>query len=119
VVVTVAGFLLSGAALLFHQDWWTVAGAVAAVASALLLIVYFHPLAVLGLVIDAFVLSLVIWHWPARELPREIVGTVRDDPGRWAIASSIGFIRPGSAQLRALDARGRVTPVRRGRPVVN
>jgi hypothetical protein len=29
-------------------------------ASALLLIVYFHPLTVLGLVIDAFVLSLVI-----------------------------------------------------------
>jgi hypothetical protein len=34
-------------------------------ASALLLIVYFHPPTVLGLVIDAFVLSLVIWRWPS------------------------------------------------------
>jgi hypothetical protein len=34
-------------------------------ASALLLIVYFHPLTVFGLVIDVFVLSLVIWRWPS------------------------------------------------------
>ncbi len=49
-VVTVAGFILSGAALLFNQDWWKGVGVVSAVASALLLIVYFHPLTVLGLV---------------------------------------------------------------------
>jgi hypothetical protein len=64
-VVTVAGFILSGAALLFNPDWWKGVGVVSAVASALLLIVYFHPLTVLGLVIDAFVLSLVIWRWPS------------------------------------------------------
>jgi hypothetical protein len=70
-VVTVAGFILLGAALLSNQDWWKGVGVVAAVASALLLIVYLHPLTVLGPVIDAFVLSLVIWRWPSASFPGE------------------------------------------------
>lgn len=63
-VAATAGFLVTGVGLLIDAGWWTAFGAVSAVVSLLLLGAYLQPLIALGLIIDAFVLSLILASWP-------------------------------------------------------
>lgn len=63
--VTTAGFTVAGIALLANLGWWTGAAIAAAAASSALLVLYLHPLLVLGLAINAFVLSVTVLEWPA------------------------------------------------------
>jgi hypothetical protein len=51
------------------------------------------PLALRGLMIDAFVLWLVMRRWP-RRAPRQVIGVVRDDPGRLDTAGRLYPSRP-------------------------
>lgn len=64
-IATIAGFALAGFALLASLGWWSAAAIVGAAFSTALLGLYFHPLLVLGLAINAFVLSVAGLGWPA------------------------------------------------------
>ncbi|HEX6207033.1 MAG TPA: hypothetical protein VF058_01615 [Actinomycetota bacterium] len=64
-IATIAGFALAGIAVLANLGWWTGASIAAAAASTALLGLYFHPLLVLGLAINVFVLSVAGFRWPA------------------------------------------------------
>jgi hypothetical protein len=64
-IVTVVGFGAAGIAALGNQGWWAGPAVVSAVASAVLLALYFDAMLVLGLIIDAFVLSAAAFGWPA------------------------------------------------------
>lgn len=63
-VVSIVGFVATGVGLLIDAGWWTGLGVVSAVASLLLLAVFLKPLIALGLIIDAFVLSVILLAWP-------------------------------------------------------
>jgi len=63
-VVSIVGFAATGVALLVGAGWWTGVGVVSAVASMLLLATFLQPLIALGLIIDAFVLSVIVLAWP-------------------------------------------------------
>ncbi len=63
--LTIAGFTVAGIALLANLGWWTGTAIAAAAASSALLALYLHPLLVLGLAINAFVLSVTVLEWPA------------------------------------------------------
>lgn len=63
--LTVAGFVLAGIALLANLGWWSGAAIAAAAASTALLGLFFHPLLVLGLAINVFVVSVAASIWPA------------------------------------------------------
>jgi hypothetical protein len=65
IIVTIAGFAVAGIAVLANLGWWTGAAIAAAAASTALLGLYFHPMLVLGLAINAFVLSVAGLRWPA------------------------------------------------------
>lgn len=65
VALTVLGFLTAGAGVLADQEWWQGAAVVAAVLSLLLLGLYFRLFLILGLVIDAFILSVTLLGWPS------------------------------------------------------
>jgi hypothetical protein len=64
VVLTVVGFLAAGVGLLADQGWWEGTAVVSAIVS-LVLGLYFRLFLLLGLAIDAFVLSVVILRWPS------------------------------------------------------
>ena len=64
VILTVGGFGAAGVAVLADQGWWAGPAVTAAIASAVLLSLYFDPMLVLGLAIDAFVLSIAAFGWP-------------------------------------------------------
>lgn len=63
-IASIAGFALAGIALLVNLGWWSGSAIAAATASTVLLGLYFHPLLVLGLAINAFVLSVAGLRWP-------------------------------------------------------
>lgn len=65
--VAIAGFVVTGIGLLIDAGWWTGVGVASAVASFLLLAAYLQPLIALGLIIDAFVLSVILISWPLTE----------------------------------------------------
>ena len=69
-VVSIAGFVVTGIGLLMDAGWWTGVGVASSVASFLLLATYLQPLIALGLIIDAFVLSVILISW----LPTEFIG---------------------------------------------
>jgi hypothetical protein len=54
-VTTGAGFMASGAAHVFQQDWWAVVAFASALASVLLLLLTFTPWWLLGLAIDVVI----------------------------------------------------------------
>jgi hypothetical protein len=68
-VLAAALFLMAGAGLIGHLDWWrplTVAGAAA---SLLLMAVYFHPWLSLGVGIKTALIAAIVWlDWPSRAL---------------------------------------------------
>lgn len=64
-IAAVVGFVVAGAAVLFDAVWWSAVAVGAAAVSLLLLIVFFQPLLVLGVLIDVFALSVALWQWPS------------------------------------------------------
>lgn len=64
-VLTIAAFAVAGVALLADLGWWSGAAIVAAAASSALLALFFHPMLVLGLAINLYVLSVAVLSWPA------------------------------------------------------
>lgn len=64
-IVSIAGFVATGVGLLMGAGWWTAVGVVSASASFVLLFAYLQPLIALGLIIDAFVLSVILVSWPS------------------------------------------------------
>lgn len=63
-VLTIAAFAVAGVALLADLGWWSEAAIVAAASSTALLALFFHPMLVLGLAINAYVLSVAVLSWP-------------------------------------------------------
>jgi hypothetical protein len=63
-VVSIVGFVVTGVGLLVDAGWWTGVGVVSAVASLLLLAAFLRPLIALGLIVDAFVLTVILLAWP-------------------------------------------------------
>lgn len=62
--LTIAGFAVTGIALLANLGWWTGAAIVGAAASTVL-VLSLDALLVLGLLINALVLSVAVLRWPA------------------------------------------------------
>jgi hypothetical protein len=69
-VVSIGGFVVTGVGLLSGAGWWTGIGGASAIASLLMLAAYLQPLIALGLIIDAFVLSVILISWP----PTKFIG---------------------------------------------
>ncbi|HEX6261806.1 MAG TPA: hypothetical protein VF097_03040 [Actinomycetota bacterium] len=63
-IATIAAFAVAGIALLADLGWWSGAAIAGAAASTALLGLYFHPMLVLGLAINAFVLTVAGLGWP-------------------------------------------------------
>jgi hypothetical protein len=65
VAVCVVGLAAGGIGLLLDTGWWELITVVGTVSSLLLLSLYFQISLVLGLLIDAFLLTLLLLGWPS------------------------------------------------------
>jgi hypothetical protein len=63
-IIATLGFVATGLALLdllVPFDWWSVLATVSAVISLLLLIIFWHPYLIIGILIDAVILVTVLF----------------------------------------------------------
>lgn len=60
----VVAFLSAGVAVLADLAWWPVVAAAASVVSLVVMVVFLQPMIALGILINAFVLTVALWAWP-------------------------------------------------------
>ena len=62
-------FVISGGGLLAQAEWWRPLAVTAAVLSLLFFVVFFQPLILFGMALDAAVIVALVWlDWPTKSI---------------------------------------------------